>query len=461
MAITNISSPATWARVNDTNRMIYKFSSTNTGQTNFQYQFEMRAYLPDNFGSPYSLGTFNIHPMSDGTCEFNPSAIYKNYITYDLNIGTTSYTELLRTAIKFQLFCYEFYGTPPTKKTAGSWYESTPLNVYNGCQQNIPYDYISLNSKGNLKWVMDGHTANQGQYLTDILEQRMDNTGHYSLYALFAQANRPTRIRYTIKYWGITDNRIDGPNIVPTINETTQQAVVSTSSTRDLNDPVLEDLYTYTWLSAVTYDNIPANGWTYANSLGFYYQCGPYQAINQNEILKPYQNTWAYYDVDIMSGNTVMNTQSMRFINTTICNKYGEPWQLFWLNPHGGFDTYIFDRKKDLNLKIKRDTYKIKLPYDYSPYQAGERVFNVDVIEEITLRTRLMSQIESQSITQLVQSPVVYLKQNYNYGSGVYTYGVPYIITKDSFKYEQKVNDKEIVAEITLRPSNERIIQRN
>jgi len=462
MAISLISSPSTWARVNDTNRMVYKFASTNSGATNFQYQFNMKAYFPDNFGSPYDLGTFNIHPMSDGTCEFNPSTIYKNYMTYDINVGTTSYTELLRTALKYQLYCYEFYGTPPTKKTAGSWYEATPLNVYNGAQMSIPYDYLALNTKGNLKWVMDGNVANRGQYLTDSLEQRMDNTGHFSLYALFPQAGRPTRVRYTIKYWGYTGGEIDSPNIFNPNVVSNQQSETSSSPTRGLNDPQIQNpIGGYSWLTATNYENIPANGFTYANSLGFFYQCGPYQAINQSTILAPYKDTWSYYDVDLMSGNTVMNTQPMRFINTKVCTKYGEAWQLFWLNPHGGFDTFMFDKKRDVNFKIKRDTYKVKLPSDFSPYDAGERIFNVDVQEEITLRTRLLSQKESQMLTQLVQSPVVFAKQNFDYGGGVYTYAVPYIVVNDTFKYEQKVNDKEIVMEVTIRPAVDKVIQRN
>lgn len=461
MSITLISGPSQWARVNDTNRMTYKFSSTNSAMTNFQYQFEMKAYFPDNYGSPYTLGTFNIHPMSDGTCEFNPSSIYKNYITYDLNIGTTSYTELLRTAIKFQLYCYEFYGTPPTRKLTGQYYESTPLNVYNGNQMNIPYDYIPLNLSGNLKWVMDGSVANQGQYLTDTLEQRMDNTGHYSLYALFPQSGRPTAVRYTIHYWGPT-GYIGEPPPQDSPLGSGQQSVVTAEPVRSLNPPTqITQPTTYGWLTATNYEYIPANGFTYANSLGFFHQCGPYQAINQSQVLAPTKDTWAYYDVDLMSGSTVMNSQPMRFINTKVCNKYGEAWQLFWLNPHGGFDTFMFDKKKEVNFKVNRSTYKIKLPFNYSPYDAGERVFNVEVEEQITLRTRLLTQTESQMISQLVQSPVVYAKQRYDYGCGYYFYGVPYIVVDNTFKYEQKKNDKEIFAEVTIRSATEKIVQRN
>ena len=97
----------------------------------------------------------------------------------------------------------------------------------------------------------------------------------------------------------------------------------------------------------------------------------------------------------------------------------------------------------------------------FDVYQAGERVFNVNIEEQVTLRTRLLYQRESQLLIQLTQSPVVYLLKDYTWGSGTIAFGVPYIVVTDSIKYEQKVNSKEIVMEIKIRPSNERIIQKN
>ena len=167
-----------------------------------------------------------------------------------------------------------------------------------------------------------------------------------------------------------------------------------------------------------------------------------------------------YYDIDIMSGSIVLNDQPFRVIKNKNDNKYGK-WQVFWLNPHGGFDTFVFDKKNELNYKIKRDTYKIKLGPIYSTYEAGERVFNTEVTEEITLRSKLLTQMEAQMLTQLAQSPVVYVVMTYQNGLTSIPYGVPYIVVNDKIKYEQKVNDKEITMEITLRPSNQRVVQRN
>jgi len=462
MAITNVTKPATWSRATDTNRMIYKFSSSNYTAVNFQYQFNMKAYYPDNYGSPTDLGTYNIHPATDGTVEFNPATIYNNYLGYDINLAATTLTELTRTAVKFQLYCNEFYGTPPVKIVAGGWYEDGSTNVlmysYNGAQQPIPYDYTALNSAGNLKWVMSKNSANQGQFLTDVTEYRMDNSDYAFLYALGDTTGRPTRIRYTVKYWAAgAGDPIDSPNAFGTTDPSYQQAVANGDSfvLMDPSGPAVPVGYTLS--TATLYDTNVS--YTMANSLGYYFPCGP--ANNQATNWSNYLSSWAYYDVDILSGSTVLNTYPIRFIRTNVCSKYGTPWQLFWLNPHGGFDTFTFDKKKELEYKIKRDTYKKKLAPTFNTYEAGERVFNTDVTEETTLYTRNLTQKESQMIIQLAQSPVVYLLKTYSYGGVNTIYSVPYIVVTDSIVYEQKVNSKEISMSIKIRPANQRLIQRN
>jgi hypothetical protein len=97
---------------------------------------------------------------------------------------------------------------------------------------------------------------------------------------------------------------------------------------------------------------------------------------------------------------------------------------------------------------------------DFSPYESGEKVFNVTSKQEITLRTNSLTQMESQLLVGLVESPLIYMLQTYDYGgTNPYPYGVPYIIVTDSIKYEQKKNDKIIFMEVTIRPANEGIIQ--
>ena len=467
MAISGITIPSDWCRVNDTNRMTYVFGSSNTNQPNFQFLFEL--YKWETSGAYTNLGTFLLFPNSGGTCEFNPSQVYKNFLSYNFHMSG-NLEECVDSAGIFSLECYEYWGVPPNKIVSGAWNSEIGYagrKVYNGCQQFIPYDYVALNILGNAKWVMSGVTS--GEYLTDATEYRGDNDDHMYLYFLAdPYKGRPTRIRYTIyyncdpkgdgrgpEYLGITKELLNNPYL--------DQAVANTTTEYDLNNvepppPILHPAI----CSAATYDT--NFSYTGAYTLMYDVPVGPFQLINYSTVLAPYKNTWFYYKIDILSGNTQLNKNSFYVYRNEKCGKYGK-WSLYWLNPHGGFDNYTFDRKNEDKFKINRTTYKQKMnltsKYNFSPYEAGERVFNVDVNEEITLRTNLLSQKEAQMLVQLSQSPVVFSKQLYQYNGANYFYATPYIVVSTDITYPQKVNDKEVSMEITIRPANEKIIQRN
>lgn len=459
MAITLITEPSDWARVNDTNRMIYKFSSNQVTKANYNFHFILKVLNPGDL-NPTTIGNFNLHPNRSSFAEFNPSEIYKSYLSTDFDVETLRTKPMYNTAKKFQLECYDFYGTPPAKIPADYWSETNYINVYNGCQQNIPYDYTTLNERGNLKWVMStGDT--KGDWLTDIPEVRLDNTEYAFGYGLFDEDSKPDKIRYTIYYWGLMDNPTDKSyNIFDTNTPSFDQTKTSTRPKYVLDDwEISGPIGTWTFVTGVTYETGLTLG--VMNSIGFYSPIGPQQLIKSGLMTPQQQDTWVYYDVDAMKGDVVINKTPIRVIRSASCDRYGEPWQILWLNPHGGFDTYVFDKKTDLNFKIERKTYKQKLPPTYSTYQAGEKILSIKSIGELTLRSKLLTQKESQLISDLIQSPIIYTIKNYQYSGATYPYAVPMICETTQFKYEQKINDKEITAEIVLRESNQKIIQRN
>jgi len=477
MSITKISTPSDWARVNDTNRMTYYFSSNKWNEPNFQFYFNLRVYNVD--GTYTDCGNYKLFPDSGGTVEFNPSEIYRNFFNTQINLSRTALDEETTGARKTQLFVYDYYGSPPEKKTAGSWSETTPLNCYDGCQQSIPYDYAALNAPlQNLQWVMSGVTGGQGKFLTDTNNYRMDNTDYGFLYALGPKdGGRPDRIKYTIYYWSVLQNPCpDGPLGIGL----TQDYMSGENQSQSL--PMQSDeVYMDTGVTLGNYsDGEPGGGgqpvpsksgitqsilydtsisFHYDNSLKYYFPMGPYQCIN-NGILSGYTNRWVYYDIDLYNGTKLLNKVPFRVYKQDKCLKY-DPWQLFWLNPHGGYDTFTFTAKKDIVHKISRETYKQKLDkYSYNTYAAGEKVFNTSVVEEITLRTHSITQQEAQLLMQLAECPVVYVLRTYKYGGTVYPYGVPYIPITDTATYPIKKNDKEIYFEIKIRPSNQKIIQK-
>jgi hypothetical protein len=555
MAITLIKRPDDFARVNDTNRATYEFSSNNWTQPNFQFYFTLKYYEVN--GATKELGSYKVFPLSGGTVQFNPSEIYRNYLEQEINLSSTGLVECLQMAKKFQLFIYEYYGTPPVKILTGNWYEQVPTTFFIGCQQDIPYDYIPLNPWGNKLWVMNsGFTSTtlsyKGKFLTDANRYELDNDDYLFLYALGDNVGgRPDKIQYKIYYWGWTLNS----NVLPrtsitgadgleisnyTDSDESKQMSLPVNTQQEINTGgdsfatgsgggggigVIK--YHSGITSTIIYDtNI---NFTFSNSRAYYIPVGPYQLLKTGA-LSGFTNTWVYYEVNLMksgayndycysntiaaplsmpvgsqiyeaqtegifalltSGGTVMDgdvthpgtgpwshrsgpvyTSKTSTTNSVLnltpfqvfrknkCNKY-DKWQLFWLNPHGGFDTYVFDRKRDIEYKISRDTFKQKLNYaNYTPYQAGEKVFNTEVQQNVTLRTNNLTQMEAQLLIQLAQSPVVYALRTYYYSGATYSYGVPYIVETDTIKYPQKRNEKEIFMEIKIRPANNKIIQK-
>ena len=468
--ISLISKPANWARVWDTNRMTYTFSSTNAAQPNFQFQFILQLWNID--GTLTSLGIFNLYPFSGGTCEFNPAIIYQSSLSYDYSSSTTGLTECFNSAGNFQLSVYEYYGIPPIRKVDGSQWAGelgTGLNVYNGCQQFIPFDYTPLNAPGNLRWVMGQSGATSGQFLTDATEYRLGNTDLAYLYFLGDNNSRPTQIRYTFYYWG-DPNVIspEGPGFFGVGDTITNTASLDQAVTHNLPQYVLDLPVGIvptpgpnphpSVVSAITYDT--SVSYTSNKTLMYYFPMGPYQLIKRNIITSVLKNTWFYYKIDLLKGSTLLNHTPFIVWNWCKYARYGR-WQLSWLNPHGGFDCFTFDRKTEINYALEKKTYKQKLTPNpaYSTYEAGERVFNSNSVQEITLRSNLLTQKEAQLLIQMAQSPKVYVNTIYTYNGVDYPYGVPYIVTSSEIKYEQKINDKEVFTEIKIRPSNDYILQ--
>jgi hypothetical protein len=187
--------------------------------------------------------------------------------------------------------------------------------------------------------------------------------------------------------------------------------------------------------------------------------------IHRDGLIWHYTRNVVYYSISAAAENTehVLNKQPFHVYRKEKCDKFSK-WQLFWLNPNGGYDTYTFDRKIDIDYQIDRTTYKQRTPKDYTPYFGGESVFNTDINEEVTLRSNVVTQKESQLLIQLVQSPKVYVLKEYQYDdsdpTNTYKYAVPYIVTTSEIKYQNRENVKEdAFYEITIRPSNKKQVQ--
>ncbi len=359
---------------------------------------------------------------------------------------------------------------PPSRRVDGGQWTGevgsySPSVYYNGCTPQVPYDYLPLNGKGNSLWVMSG--ATNGQFLTDTSNMRLGNDGFAYLYFLADNASRPTAARYTIYYNCMTSSALpDGPNYIGGIQQFENSPSLSpmmptggyniittggngTSVTEPQRSGICTAVY---YQSGFTYGSV--------NQKMFYFPCGPYQLIHYvpNSALSGRSNTWIYYKIDLMKNDTVLSANPVYIFRNETCNKYGKT-VLTWLNPHGGFDSMEFNKKSIEKIKVKRDTYKQRPLFSYSPYTAGEKVFSTEVTESITLQTDLMTQTEAQLLYQLISSPKVYMIKQHTYNGNNYPYGIPVIVDVDEYQYQKKVNDKEVFSEVTVRYANDKIVQ--
>lgn len=460
MAITIVSQPKDWGRVWDSNRLNYKFSSNNWQQPNMNFYFVAKRY--DIVTALWvELGTFFLYPLNGGTVNFNPSIIYRNYLTNDIDATLNTGEEAINSATNFGLDVYEYYSDTtnngiPFKHTAGSG--TTTIKLFNGAQGMVAYDDISV-GPGNAQWVMSG--ASSGIFLTDAVQFRMDNTDRGYLYYLADPLQKPTRIRFTMWYWWPGGALPDVSNYG--VNPSTQldfqsmpnQTYATLTQGAGTDGSVTPDSDAAGFRSGVTYLDLT---YSYAGSLMHYFPMGPENLSAMSLLGNASLATWLYYKIDVMSGSTVLTKSPFWVIRQDKCNKY-PLWQMFWLNPHGGFDTYTFNKKTLQTSKIDRTTYKQRLlpTQTNSSFQAGERVFNTNAIDEITLQSDSITQQESQILVQMAKSPIVYALKRY----GTTPYLVPYIITSNEVPYEQKINNKLITFEVTIRPANQNIIQQN
>lgn len=460
MAITKVSSPKEYGRVWDTNRLTFTFTSTNWQQPNFNFYIEAKRY--DIVNSVWiSVGTFYMFPLNGGTMNFNPSIVFRNYLTSDIDITLAAAEEAINSSTSFRLDIYEYYSDTtnngwPYKHAAGSSLNNDII-LFNGAQAAVAYDDITV-GPGNGQWIVSGTST--GRFLTDAGQYRMDNDDRGFVYWLSPTNLRPTRVRYIFYYWyaggalpdlfNVGNNYLDYQSMPNPYDHFNLVQIGGGSTPAG---------YTAGIRSGVTYLDIT---YAYGGSIMHYVPVGPKNIAEMSLFDANFTaNNWLYYVVDLMSGSTVL-TKTPMLINrqNNKCDKYGR-WQMFWLNPHGGYDTFTFTQKNTITDKIKRTTFKQRLlpTQTTSAYQAGERIFNTQVTEETVLRSASITQQEMQLLMQMARAPIVYAMKIYDNNGTKTPYLAPYIITTEEVIYSQKIQDKEIYFEIKVRPSNEGVVQ--
>ena len=158
-----------------------------------------------------------------------------------------------------------------------------------------------------------------------------------------------------------------------------------------------------------------------------------------------------YYTVKIENSSTKYG-QTYRF--NVICeNGRGyEGVRLTWLNKHGTWDYYTFNKKSIRSLSTNRKTYtQLSGTWNEATYKlhgssGGRKNYKVDTKEKIKMNTDYISQDESVWLEQLINSPEVYILNGYQSDTGgtLRRYVQPVTLTTSSHTRKTIANDKLI-----------------
>lgn len=441
-----IKTPDKYSRVyNITNKTYFDLYTASYMLPNFRYLINLYVKTP-NTSTFTSVATIRKRPnmATNGHCIFNPSEILQNYISNEdnLNINSLSVNPIYNSNLIYKISVAEQYMSGRGMIQSSPEY-SDEFIMYNGSQE-----YINIDSND---YIMT--TGGTGSFLTDSLYTNVtsDDQSSYLYFLTGSGTTQPKYATYTFLY----DDTRSGSGSNRIIKYDINDDMYNTSPTAPgfLNSNGNTNVYIDTNWSGSTIDNkdldIEHTGETYMWSI----PTGPKQLIEMGFIDTGL--TWLKYKIDIIKksegGNIIFNKQPYIYYNKCkIIFKYNK-YELFWRNPHGGYDSYLFTIKNDLQFNISRDIYKKRLSNDYSLGDRGSIPYSVETSEVYTLKSDYLTQNELQVMVQLCSSSDVYITYNNDI--------IPMIVLDDTIKYSYINQNKLISLDINVTPSFNRTLK--
>jgi hypothetical protein len=312
-----------------------------------------------------------------------------------------------------------------------------------------------------------------GKFLTNALDFQVADYDYANLYFITGNKTRPTYCRVKVFYWAVpmTSGELPGGGIVPDVYNIVDNPgnIFKTSNT---SVSTVEDGYDRA-IPSTTYGGTPVKPifkrhissyytgytltYTTSNNYMYYIPTGPVELAEMGLFDKA-GDTWVAYQIDLTNGlgsaPTIFNKYPMTYYRKLKCNKYG-PMQLFWLNPHGGFDRYTFYKKNYTSYEIERTIWEHRFSPNYVLGERGTTVYKTKAVPTITLNTDYLSASETQVLAELEMTSEVYAVYQY---AGV-VYKIPYIVVDTKFQVKDLRTDKASVMEINIQPAWSRTSQ--
>lgn len=385
MAIT-INQAPTYPNAVYTN-LVYAVSSNLVNNPQFQYVMDIRS---GGGGGPI-LARIRQYPNPAGVAIFDPSRILSDYLEYDTAFDKTGYWYPIATESDIQEFTMEFgeeYGTSPSSSVVlydGNGNPGEP-NVRAGERDIVFPGTIDPNNGVSYNWPYSG----SAKLLTDRPSGvPLDTTQDF----------------YTLTAYNGTDF-IQVPLIVTSMDK-------DDSPVMGIAYPVTQDQFMYTNVGYNSQFNSPEGG------------------------------LYVYYEGDTRDWPYDQDACNYERINFAFINNYG-----VW-------DFYGFNLPIKKNTNIKRKSF-VKPFVDYSsalsPYNGkrrGTSVYSTSYMDNISVSTPYVTEEVANWLTQLIESPEVYLQEGTNM--------VPIVITNSNYTHNTNIrSQKAFQYEISYQYANQR-----
>jgi len=464
MSIVLTKKPSEFGRAFDLNSLYYEIYSDQWQQPNFMFKVDLTLYNHDET-TVSNIISKKVYPDSLGTAYLNPGDIFNKYLSpsnsiYDFDPSITYITECINSCKKFNIVVHESYGVPPMLKSVT--YDTIVL--YNGCQQFISYD--SSIGGGNNQWLMvtgttSGSTTGQtGHFLTDATLAYLDNSDYYFLYFLNPSGQHIDTIEYQFKY--TTPGNTASANIINTGKENSVQSLINNNVNNISIQKAATTPPSYSGPISTLIIEESVSGLSSKGNM-FYIPVGPKTLLNKFIILSGITDSWISYSINLYCNGKQyypLNANSFYVLKTCRDRRYTN-YKLAWLNNHGGYDYFVFDKGSFIKEKDKKNTFSKDLRPGYNFNESGLVVYSTEPDQEITLTTSIIeTQEQIQLLVGLFHAYNTFMIQTFVDQNGIeHPIAVNYIITDTDFNYDQLINGDTTVS-LTLTPGNKIIRQR-
>ena len=427
MAIT-VSQDPTFFNVTN-NPIVFVASSDNTANPQFQYVLDVRT-SPDNI----LRARIKQYPNPDGSAVYDVSHTLNDYITYDTtNFLNTGIVDVFGTEFRyFRILVGEEYGTSP----------SSSVTLYNGAGGVGDPSVTGTSARGNQysAWggsidITPGKTGTNGWNFGDYY-----GTGSFSYYLTTFRSTDLGAFKSNHKM-GRGDYGLL-PAIDTDSNFSSQPTTVTlyNSSNSSVGSAVLD----------------PTQAGLYAN----YIPSGPQNFLDASIFTQNQINQTAWYT--IINGGDVTNL----FKTFTIedCSNY-ERRNFMFVNKWGFWENWGCNLPIRQTTNITRDEYK-KSVIPFSNTSAvnsyglrGSEYYNQNVEDSFVITTPFVNGNEAKLITELIESPQVYLQVNdldMGLGQSISKSFVPVQITNSSYTHKTSNLQKIFQYDIQYKLANQR-----